>query len=162
MAQKTVNKPDGTNHLNTSNPRSVMKTVTIADFTFVNTSITPAMDSAVSNSASNITQAIVFINQATAKTTYSVTVDGVTVTDDTTGNDPLSTTTVATDLTAGLNSGLTGFTIARNGPVIHIKKNDGSNFSIDGNDSQGNTKMTVIKDTVQQFTIFLMCHLMVM
>jgi len=151
--EKTVNKPDGTNYLNTSNPRSVMKTVTIADFTFVvNTSITPAMDSAVSNSASNITQAIIFINQATAKTTYSVTVDGVTVTDDTTGNDPLSTTTVATDLTAGLNSGLTGFTIARNGPVIHIKKNDGSNFSIDGNDSQGNTKMTVIKDTVQQFT----------
>jgi len=151
--EKTVNKPDGTAYLNTSDPRSVMKTVTIADFTFVvNTSITPAMDSAVSNSASNITQAIVFINQATAKTTYSVTVDGVTVTDDTTGNDPLSTTTVATDLTAGLNSGLTGFTIARNGPVIHIKKNDGSNFSIDGNDSQGNTKMTVIKDTVQQFT----------
>ena len=151
--EKTVNKPDGTNYLNTSNPRSIMKTVTIADFTFVvNTSITPAMDPAVSNSASNITQAIVFINQATAKTTYSVTVDGVTVTDDTTGNDPLSTTTVATDLTAGLNSGLTGFTIARNGPVIHIKKNDGSNFSIDGNDSQGNTKMTVIKDTVQQFT----------
>ena len=151
--EKTVNKPDGTTYLNTSDPRSVMKTVTIADFTFVvNTSITPAMDSAVSNSASNITQAIVFINQATSKTTYSVTVDGVTVTDDTTGNDPLSTTTVATDLTAGLNSGLTGFTIARNGPVIHIKKNDGSNFSIDGSDSQGNTKMTVIKDTVQQFT----------
>jgi len=151
--EKTVNKPDGTTYLNTSDPRSVMKTVTIADFTFVvNTSITPAMDSAVSNSASNITQAIVFINQATSKTTYSVTVDGVTVTDDTTGNDPLSTTTVATDLTAGLNSGLTGFTIARNGPVIHIKKNDGSNFSIDGSDSQGNTKMTVIKNTVQQFT----------
>ena len=149
----TVHKPDGTSYLNTSNPRSVMKTVTIADFTFVvNTGITPAMDSALSNSASNITQAIIFINQATSKTTYSVTVDGVTVTDDTTGNDPLSTDTVATDLAGGLNSGLTGFTIARNGPVIHIKKNDGSDFSIDGNDSQGNTKMTIIKDTVQQFT----------
>ena len=151
--EKTVNKPDGTNYLNTSDPRSVMKTVTIADFTFVvNTSITTAMDTAVSNSASNITQAVIFIKQATSKTTYSVTVDGVTVTDDTTGNDPLSTDTVASDLAGGLNSGLTGFTIARNGPVIHIKKNDGSNFSIDGNDSQGNTKMTVIKDTVQQFT----------
>ena len=151
--EKTVNKPDGTNYLNTSDPRSVMKTVTIADFTFVvNTSITTAMDTAVSNSASNITQAIIFIKQATSKTTYSVTVDGVTVTDDTTGNDPLSTDTVASDLAGGLNSGLTGFTIARNGPVIHIKKNDGSNFSIDGNDSQGNTKMTIIKDTVQQFT----------
>ena len=151
--EKTVNKPDGTTYLNTSNPRSVFKTVTIADFTFVvNTSITTAMDTAVSNSANNITQAIIFINQATSKTTYSVTVDGVTVTDDTTGNDPLSTTTVATDLQGGLNSGLTGFTIARNGPVIHIKKTDGSDFSIDGNDSQGNTKMTIIKDSVQQFT----------
>ena len=151
--EKTVNKPDGTTYLNTSNPRSVMKTVTIADFTFVvNTSITTAMDTAVSNSASNITQAIIFINQATSKTTYSVTVDGVTVTDDTTGNDPLSTDTVASDLASGLNAGLTGFTIARNGPVIHVKKNDGSNFSIDGNDSQGNTKMTIIKDSVQQFT----------
>ena len=149
----TVHKPNGTNYLNTSTPRSVMKTVTIADFTFVvNTSITTAMDTAVSNSASNITQAIIFINQATSKTTYSVTVDGVTVTDDTTGNDPLSTDTVASDLASGLNAGLTGFTIARNGPVIHVKKNDGSNFSIDGNDSQGNTKMTIIKDSVQQFT----------
>ena len=50
--EKTVNKPDGTAYLNTSNPRSVIKTVTIADFTFVvNTSITPVMDSALSNSA---------------------------------------------------------------------------------------------------------------
>lgn len=151
--EKTVNKPDGTTYLNTSNPRSVIKTVTIADFTFVvNTSITPVMDSALSNSASNITQAIVFITQATADTTYSVTVDGVTVSDNTAGNNPLSTDTVAADLGGGLNAGLTGFTIVRNGPVLHIKKNDGSNFSIDGTDTQGNTKMTIIKDTVQQFT----------
>jgi len=151
--EKTVNKPDGTTYLNTSDPRSVIKTVTIADFTFVvNTSIKTAMDTTLSNSASNITQAIIFINQATSKTTYSVTVDGVTVTDNTTGNDPLSTDTVATDLASGLTSGLTGFTIARNGPVIHIKKTDGSDFSIDGTDTQGNTKMTIIKNTVQQFT----------
>ena len=46
--EKNVNKPDGTTYLNTSNPRSVFKTVTIADFTFVvNTSITTAMDTAV-------------------------------------------------------------------------------------------------------------------
>ncbi len=147
----TVHKPDGTAYLNTSNPRSQIKTVTIADFTFVvNTSITTAMDSAVS--AGNITQAVVFINQVSDKTTYSITVDGVTVTDDTTNDATLSTTQVASDLVAGLNSGLTGFTIARNGPVIHIKKNDGSNFSIDGTDSQGNTQLTVVKDSVQRFT----------
>jgi len=149
----TVNKPDGTAYLNTSDPRSVMKTVTIADFTFVvNTSITASMDTTLSNSANNITQAIIFINQATANTTYSVTVDGVTVSDNTSGNNPLSTDTIANDLKNGLNSGLTGFTIARNGPVVHIKKNDGSNFAIDGTDTQGNTKMTIIKNSVQQFT----------
>ncbi len=147
----TVHKPDGTAYLNTSNPRSIIKTITIADFTFVvNTSITTAMDSAVS--AGNITQAVVFINQVSDKTTYSITVDGVTVTDDTTNDATLSTTQVASDLVSGLNSGLSGFTIARNGPVIHIKKNDGSNFSIDGTDSQGNTQLTVVKDSVQRFT----------
>ena len=147
----TVHKPDGTSYLNTSNPRSVIKTITIADFTFVvNTGITTAMDSAVS--AGNITQAVVFINQVSDKTTYSITVDGVTVTDDTTNDATLSTTQVASDLVSGLNSGLSGFTIARNGPVIHIKKNDGSNFSIDGTDSQGNTQLTVVKDSVQRFT----------
>jgi hypothetical protein len=151
--EKTVNKPDGTTYLNTSDPRSVMKTVSVADYTFVvNTSITAAMDSTLSEASSNITQAIVFINQVSDKTTYSLTVDGVTVTDDTTSDSTLSTSLVADDLKNGLNSGLTGFTIARNGSVIHIKKSDGSNFSIDGNDSQGNTHMTVVKDSVQRFT----------
>jgi len=147
----TVNKPDGTNYLNTSNPRDQIKTVTIADFTFVvNTSITTAMDSALS--AGNITQAIVFINQVSDKTTYTVTVDGTTATKDTSSDDPLSTTAVATALKNGLNSGLSGFTIAQNGAVLHIKKNDGSNFSIDGNDTQGNTHITIVKDSVQRFT----------
>ena len=125
--EKTVNKPDGTTYLNTSNPRSVIKTVTIADFTFVvNTSITTAMDTTLS--AGNITQAIVFVNNVSDDTTYSVTVDGVTVTDDTSSDSELSTEQVATDLKNGLNSGLTGFTIAQNGSVLHIKKNDGSKF----------------------------------
>ena len=81
-----------------------------------------------------------------------MTVDGTTVTDDTTGDDPLSTDTVATNLKNSLDSALSGFTIARNGPVLHIKKNDGSNFSIDGSDTQGDSKMTIVKDSVQRFT----------
>ena len=149
--EKTVNKPDGTTYLNTSDPRSVIKTVTIADFTFVvNTSITTAMDTTLS--AGNITQAIVFVNNVSDDTTYSVTVDGVTVTDDTSSDSELSTEQVATDLKNGLNSGLTGFTIAQNGSVLHIKKNDGSNFSIDGKDTQGNTQLTIVKDSIQRFT----------
>tara|TARA_Y100001963_G_scaffold130659_1_gene187190 strand:- start:326 stop:2776 length:2451 start_codon:yes stop_codon:yes gene_type:complete len=149
--EKTVNKPDGTAYLNTSTPRSVMKTVTIADFTFVvNTSITAAMDSTLSSGTG--TKAIIFINQATANTTYSVTIDGVTVTDNTSGDSTLSTDTIAADLKTGLDSGLSGFTITRNGPVLYVRKNDNSNFSIDGSDTQGDTKMTIIKDSVQRFT----------
>ena len=149
--EKTVNKPDGTTYLNTSTPRSVLKTVTIADFTFVvNTSITAAMDSTLSGGTG--TKAIIFINQATANTTYSVTIDGVTVTDNTSGDSTLSTDTIAADLKTGLDSGLTGFTIVRNGPVLYVRKNDNSNFSIDGSDTQGDTKMTIIKDSVQRFT----------
>ena len=148
-----VNKPDGTTYLNTSSPRSVIKTVTIADFTFVvNTSITTEMDSTLSGGTG--TKAIIFINQATANTTYSVTIDGVTVTDNTAGDSTLSTDTIAADLKTGLEAGLTGFTINRNGPVLYIRKNDGSSFSIEGNDTQGNTKMTIVKDSVQRFTDF--------
>ena len=108
------------------------------------------MDSALS--PGNITQAIVFVNQVSDKTTYKVTVNGSTASHDTSSDDPLSTTTVATQLKNSLNSSLSGFTIAQNGAVLHIKKNDGSDFSIDGNDTQGNTQLTVVKNSVQRFT----------
>ena len=149
--EKTVNKPDGTAYLNTSTPRSVMKTVTIADFTFVvNTSIQTAMDTTLSGGTG--TKAIIFITQATADTIYSVTIDGVTVTDNTDGDSTLSTDTIAADLKTGLDAGLTGFTIVRNGPVLYVRKNDNSNFSIDGTDTQGDTKMTIVKDSIQRFS----------
>ena len=149
--EKTVNKPDGVGYLSCTTPRSQLKTITIADFTFVvNTTVTTAMDTTLSSGG--ITQAIVFFRQVTDATIYSVTVDGVTVTKDTSSDNPLSTTTVATSIQSSLQSGLTGFTIARNGPVLHIKKNDNSNFSIDSSDTQGNSQITTVKNSVQQFS----------
>ncbi len=119
--EKNVVTPDGTTYLNTTNPRSEIKTVTIADFTFVvNTSVTTAMDTAVSST--KITQAIIFVEQVSNDTVYSVTVDGVTVTDDTSQDSVLSTSGVANDLANGLASGLQGFSITRNGSVISVKK----------------------------------------
>ena len=149
--EKTVNKPDGTTYLNTSNPRDQIKTVTIADYTFVvNTSVTTAMDTTLS--AGSETQAVVFVSQVLDNTTYTLTVNGNTVTKDTSSDNPLSTTTVATSLKNSLNSALSGFTIAQNGAVLHIKKNDGTDFSVDGGDTQGNTLLTIVKDSVQKFT----------
>ena len=159
--EKTVEKPAGITYLNTSDPRNEIKTVTIADFTFVvNTKKTVRMNTTLSAYNLNFLdgnlvqlehQAIIFITQATANTTYSVTVDSTTVTHDTSSDNPLSTTIVANNLRANLNA-LTGFTATSNGPVIWFRKNTGGNFDIDVNDTQGNTKMTLVKDSVQRFT----------
>ena len=175
--EKTVHKPDGTTYLNTSDPRSVMKTVSVADFTFVvNTSITTAMDSALTtgpiyfdgSSTIGITnQAIVFVNQVTANTEYTLTVDGRTCVFDS-GSSNLKTDRVAEKLSAGLTadasdvtetgtaltSGTAGntFNISRNGSVIRIFKNDNSDFDIQVSDSQGNTQLTLVKDSIQRFT----------
>ena len=153
--EKTVNKNSGAiDYLLCDSPRLQLKATTVADFTFVvNTNITTGMDaSQPSLPDSNITQAIVFVNQVSDNTIYSVTINGVTASDDTTNDTTLSTTQVAGDLKTGLEAGLTGFTIAQNGPVLHIKKTDNSDFSIDGTDTQGNTQLTVVKNSVQRFT----------
>ena len=150
--ERTVQKPDGTTYLNTTNPRDDIKTVTIADFTFVvNKTKVTAMDTSTLSSG-NITQAIIFVSQVSNSTTYSVTIDGVTASDDTSSDTTLSTTQVATDLRTGLANGLTGFTFQQNGPVVHVKKTDGSDFSIDGNDTQGNQDLVIVKNSIQRFS----------
>jgi len=168
--ERTVHKPDGVGYLSTTDPRKEIKTVTIADFTFVvNTTKTVAMNSATKGYNTDFLggsvvqlehQAIVFVNQVSDKTKYSVTIDNVTVTDDTTSDSTLSTSQIAADLKAGLDAGLTGFTITTQtdasnntiGAVLWIRKNDGSDFDIDVTDSQGDTQLTLVKDSVQRFT----------
>ena len=149
--EKTVNAPDGLGYLSCTSPRLQMKTITIADFTFVvNTTVTTAMDTTLSSG--NITQAIVFFNQVTDNTTYTVKVDNVVATKNTASDNPLSTTTVADSIRTSLASNLTGFTINQNGPVLHIKRTNNANFTIESSDTQGNTQITTVKNSVQQFT----------
>ena len=148
--EKTVNKPDGTTYLNTSTPRDVIKTITIADYTFVvNTGITVEMDTAVS--PGNTTGAIVFFSQVSANTDYNVTVNSTNATYSTATTN-LKTSTVAADIKSDLDGGLSGFTVTQNGPVLWIRKDDGSDFTIDANDSQGNTQITTVKNAVQRFS----------
>ena len=73
--EKTVHTPDGVTYLDTTNPRAQIKTVTIADYTFVvNTSISVEIDPAVSQGSE--TAAIVFINQVSANTEFTLEVAG--------------------------------------------------------------------------------------
>ena len=173
----TVHKPDGVGYLNTTTPRDELKTVTIADFTFVvNTTKTTAMDSTLTSgpeyndgsSSINITnQAIVFIKQVTANTDYTLIVDGRTCVFNS-GTSNLKTSRVADKLKAGLTAnesdvtesgtaltaGTTGntFNISSNGSVIRVFKNDNSDFNIQLSDSQGNTQTTLVKNSIQRFT----------
>ena len=149
--EKTVNAPDGLGYLSCTSPRLQMKTITIADFTFVvNTTVTTAMDTTLSSG--NITQAIVFFNRVSDNTTYTVKVDNVVATKNTASDNPLSTSTVASAIRTTLLAGLTGFTINQNGPVLHIKRNDNADFTVESSDTQGNTQITTVKNSVQQFT----------
>ena len=159
-ANSKISIPDGVTYLDSSSPRTDFKTVTIADYTFiVNTSKTVAMNNAVSTGSGKA--AIVFINQVTADTDYTVTVNSTTATYNT-GTSDLKTTLIAEKLKDKLlgqnsesptsGSALSGFTITQNGPVLWIKKDDDSDFTIDTNDSQGNTQITLVKEAVQTFT----------
>ena len=72
--EKTVNKNSGAiDYLLCDSPRLQLKATTVADFTFVvNTNITTGMDaSQPSLPDSNVTQAIVFVNQVSDNTIYS-------------------------------------------------------------------------------------------
>tara|TARA_R100001443_G_scaffold18526_1_gene29496 strand:- start:455 stop:3250 length:2796 start_codon:yes stop_codon:yes gene_type:complete len=171
--------PDGVSYLNIANtntPAATFRTVTIADYTFiVNKTKQVKMDSATSAGLTDVLNsntvnikgsAIVFINQVSASTDYTVTVNSTTATYNS-GTTNLSTTLIAAkikDKLLGNNgesptsgsalSGNTsnGFVINQNGPVLYIRKYDGLEFTIDANDSQGNSQTTLIKDSVQTFT----------
>jgi len=149
--EKTVNKPDGVTYLTTTNPRDEIKTVTIADYTFVvNTSITVAMDTAVSQGAS--TAALVFINQVSDDKNYKIKINSTTFSHNTDNDSPLSTSTAATALKTLLDAGLTGFTVTTNGAVLWIRKTDGSDFTIEVEDDYAGSHITLVKNSVQTFT----------
>tara|TARA_Y100001973_G_scaffold89285_1_gene135455 strand:+ start:720 stop:3206 length:2487 start_codon:yes stop_codon:yes gene_type:complete len=160
-ANNKISIPDGLTYLDSSNPRADFRTVTIADYTFVvNTTKTVAMSTATS-SGTNV-EAIVFVNQVTDKTEYVVDINGSVAIHNSDLDTNLSTSTIASKLrdrllgqnglSPSIGSALTGFTIELNGPVMHIKKNDNSDFTIDVSDTQGNTQLTLVKDTIQRFT----------
>mgnify|MGYP005687611419 FL=1 len=91
--ERTVNNlSNSSGYLLCDSPRLQLKATTVADFTFVvNTNIRTGMDTSQrSLPDSNITQAIVFVNQVSDNTEYGITVDGVTVTDNTTNDTTLS------------------------------------------------------------------------
>jgi hypothetical protein len=151
--EKTVNFPDGKTYLNASDPKTMFRAVTVADYTFiVNTSVTCAM--AATKSPAQTGQGLVSVKQAVYETDYKVKIDGTErATHTTAASGALKTTTIAEDLKTDLATwGGASWTITRERSTVWIKKNDGTDFELKTEDSRANTALTPITNKVQRFT----------
>lgn len=153
-AQKTVNMVGAAaNYLAADTPGEDFSALTVADYTFVvNKTKVAAMTAALSPDRG--IEALVFIKAVNYSTDYKITIGGVQKAAHTTGTAaPLSTATVAENLKNQLVTNLgAGWTITRFQSVIHVKKNDASDFEILIEDSAANTMMRVAKNKIQRFS----------
>lgn len=152
-AQRTVATPNGTSYLTATTPSTSFRAVTIADYTFiVNTSQTVAMSAA--RSPINASEGLVFMKQAINSCVYSVFVDGTergTYTAPASGavNTSTGMEDIKTDLEASLG---VGWTITRNGAVVRIVKDDGTDFTLEARDTQSGTAIEAFKTKAQRFS----------
>jgi hypothetical protein len=150
--EKTVSFPEGTSYLAASSPQTAFRAITIADYTFItNTTKTVSMDASSAPEDRGV-EAIVFIQQVNYSTDYAVTVDGYTASTSTGSSGTISTSTIADSLKTSLEGLVPDIEIEREGPVLWIRKSDGSDFEIKTEDSRSNTQMYLAKDTVQRFS----------
>jgi hypothetical protein len=151
-ASQVVYQTEYSTYLIQSNPYQNFKAVTIADYTFIANKNVAVTSDGTSTSA-KVYEALVFIKNTDFNTEFTIIVDGTPVSSTTgTAEDPseragLDTVALATALIVQLNAdGPSGFTYTQYGPVIHVAKTDGTDFSIDTRDGLANTALLVIKD----------------
>lgn len=155
--EKSVSYPDGTGYITTNTPSKDIRAITLADYTFiVNTSVAVGKNTGTLSPATP-GEGQVFIRAVNYDTTYKVLIDGVekasyTTADAYSTNPKVSIGEVVDELTTQLQTNLTGFTVTGYSPVVHIEKDNGSDFTLEVTDSNGNTMTRAIYGKVQRFT----------
>ena len=148
--EKTVTTPDGVGYITTTTPRSDLKCLTVADYTFVlNKSQATAMGAAQTTSRGE--EAMVFIAQGDYSVTYKITLGGTTYTH-TTGTSSASTiqpSYIAEQLATAIGSST--YTVSQHGATLHIVKNDSSAFTCDVEDSKAGDFIKNCTGSVQNF-----------
>jgi len=154
---KTVTAAGGFNYLDiTGEPSQVFRVASVADYTFiVNREKTVAMSASTSPNWG--TKSMVFIKTADYATTYSISVNGVTVSDTTAnaGGSVPSNVTIATNLTASLNANATfnaAFVATHTDYIVRITKNDGGAYTLSSKDTRNGAMTVAIKGTVDTLT----------
>lgn len=150
-----------------TNPYEIYKTLTLADYTYIlNTEKTVKMTDDIYEPWKN--QALVFIKQVAASTTYTLVIDGKSYsvgyggTNNDTGlpdlfeqgsklveDTHMSTTQIAQKFKEYFGM---SYDIVQMGSVLWIKKKDGSPFSIGLSDTRGDDYSNLITTSVQQFS----------
>lgn len=150
--EKTVTFPNGTSYLNTSTPNTSFQAITIADYTFV-VNLTQTIAFTSNQSPKYGSAGLIFVKQANASSNYKVFVDGVQQASHTTATTNIQTDYIATQLASQLTTNLgAGWTITRVQSTIEIKKDDGTLFTLDSEDSNAGNSLKSAKERIQRFT----------
>jgi hypothetical protein len=157
--QKFVSFPNGKAYLASLTPQDVFRCVTVADYTFLlNTSTVTRK--ATTLSPKRNPEALVWVKQGSYGAKYTVFVDGVsratfTAPDGSVSTHVSSVTTdnIAEQLRSQLASGLgAAFLIERIGSTIWIRRANGADFTIQTDDSIGDSGLVLIKEKIQRFS----------
>lgn len=155
--EKTVTYPAGTGYITTATPSTSIRCVTVADYTFiVNTATTTAKAATVSPNTQG--EGFVFVRSVNYDTTYKVSVDGVLqatyTTADAYGTNPkVSIQDVVANISSQLQTNLgAGWTVTTASPIVHVQKDDGTDFTLEITDTNGNSMSRAVYGSVQRFT----------
>lgn len=157
--EQTVTYVDGANtYVSTAQPSMDIRAITLKDSTFIVNTETVVQKSPYGVSPANGAESQIFIKSVNYDTTYKVYIDGTEyasfTTDDAYGTNPkVSIQEVVDELFNALTTNLpTGWTVTKYSPIIHIEKDDGTEFKLEVTDTNGNTMITAINQQTQRFT----------
>jgi hypothetical protein len=142
------------NYLGTVNAQDDIGALTVGDTTFLwNRSKPTSM--AAATIAAQTPRLFIYIKQGVPDVqggTYSVTLDGTTVTFAPTQTPVQFTTTNIAAALASLIVGITGFTATSTGSLVTVQKISGADFTFDYKDGYGSTAMIAFKNRVERYS----------
>lgn len=150
--ERTVTYPNGVNYLNSSNPTTDFRAVTVADYTFIVNSSQTAQMSAALTPLFPYT-GLISVKQSDYSQRFTVYLDGAIaadITTSTTDQVETRTTDVAKRLKQAINT-ISGFTARADGSTVIITKAGNAAFDLATYDSLGDTGLSATVGTVQRF-----------
>jgi uncharacterized protein YcnI len=142
----------------TETPVETYRAVTVGNRTFLTNTSVQVLQDTTRKAPVQTPQALIYLEQADFSTTYSVTIDGVTVSYETpagteaSARSEIDTSAITNKLLTLLDAAFTSFTFHQFGSMIRVKRDDDADFTIAATDGLSDNGILVIKSTVQRTT----------